>query len=101
MKRVLTFVLAFVLDMIGWAFHYWLAILLFCFVGWLLCDINPGETYNWYSGIWHGWFIVPNFIRSLFSDALYKADYYSTAYNIFYWISSIITVFSFIFGRKR
>lgn len=94
-------VLVFVFGLIDLVLHYWLAILTYCFVGWLLCDIHPGETYSWYSGIWHGCFIVPNFIRSLFGDVLYKADFYTTAYNIFYWIFSIITVLSFIFGSRR
>ena len=33
-----------------------------CFIGWLLCDIDPNKTYTWYSGIWHGMFFIPNFI---------------------------------------
>lgn len=28
-----------------------------CFIGWLLCDIDPNKTYTWYSGIWHGMFL--------------------------------------------
>lgn len=28
-----------------------------CFMGWYLCDINPNDTYSWYSGIWHGLFL--------------------------------------------
>lgn len=33
-----------------------ITILVYCFVGWLLCDINPYKYYTWYSGIWHGLF---------------------------------------------
>lgn len=72
-----------------------------CFVGWLLCDIEVGKAYSWYSGIWHGIFLPVNFIRSLiFDDVLYKASVYTTAYNVFYWIFGISSVFSFFFGGK-
>ena len=75
-----------------------IAILVYSFLGWLLCDINPHETYSWYSGIWHGLFFVCNWIRSWFGDALYKAEMYTTAYNVFYWIFSIISTIGFVFG---
>lgn len=32
-----------------------------CFIGWLLCDIDPNKTYTWYSGIWHGMFFYSEF----------------------------------------
>lgn len=73
-------------------------ILVYSFLGWLLCDINPNKEYGWLSGIWHGIFFVANWIRSLFWDSLYKAECYTTAYNVFYWIFSVISVLSFIFG---
>ena len=41
-----------------------------CFMGWYLCDINPNDTYSWYSGIWHGLFFIPNWFRSWFGDAI-------------------------------
>ena len=69
------------------------------FLGWLLCDIEPDTEYTWYSGIWHGLFFVINFIRSLFTDALYKAEEYTSAYNVFHWIFSIISVISYIFSE--
>ena len=75
-----------------------ITILVYCFLGWLLCDISPSKEYTWYSGIWHGMFFVINFVRSWFTDALYKAEIYTTAYNVFYWIFSILSVFGFIFG---
>lgn len=70
-------------------------------IGWLLCDIDVEKVYTWYSGIWHGFFFVPNFIRHLVWDSPYKAEFYTTAYNIFYWIVSIISTFDFIFGGRR
>ena len=62
-------------------------------IGWLLCDIDVEKEYTWYSGIWHGMNFIGNFTRSIFTDAIYKADYYTTAYNIWYWIWSIASVF--------
>lgn len=79
-------------------------ILVSCLVGWLLCNIDPDKTYTWYSGIWHGMFFIPNFIRSWFTDALYKAESYIAAYNVFWWIFTGLSVFSFFFGddvRRR
>ena len=74
---------------------------IYCFLGWLLCDISPYEEYEWYSGIWHGSFFLINLVRSWFSDALYKAELYTTAYNVFYWIFSILSVFATLFGNPR
>lgn len=67
-------------------------------MGWLLCDIDVDKEYTWYSGIWHGIFFVPNFIRYLVWDAPYKAELYTIGYNIWYWIFSIVTTISYIFG---
>lgn len=68
---------------------------------WLLCDINPMKTYSWYAGIWHGLFFVPNFILSLFTDTLYKANSSTTMYNVFWWIFAIINVLGTLLGSKR
>jgi hypothetical protein len=75
-----------------------ITILVYCFLGWLLCDIDAEKTYTWYSGIWHGLFFVPNLLRSWFGDALYKAETYTTAYNVFFWIFSILDVLGFFVG---
>ena len=78
-----------------------ITILVYSFFGWWLCDIEPRETYTWYSGIWHGCFFMCNWIRSWFTNALYKAEAYTTAYNIFYWIFSILSVLGFLSGGAR
>ena len=59
----------------------------------LLCiDISPDETYIWYSGIWHGIFFLPNWMWNGFNDdILYKANYYTPAYNFWWWFFSIVT----------
>lgn len=72
-----------------------------CLLGWLLCDISPTEEYGWFSGIWHGCFFMGNWVRSWFGDALYKAESYTTAYNVFYWIFSILSVLSLISPTPR
>lgn len=77
-----------------------LYILVSCLVGWLLCNIDPDKTYTWYSGIWHGMFFISNFIRSWFTDALYKAESYTAAYNVFWWIFTGLSVFSFFLWRR-
>lgn len=76
-------------------------ILVYCFLGWLLCDINPEKEYTWYSGIWHGMFFVVNLVRSWFTNALYKAEIYTATYNFFYWIFSALSVVGFLFGGAR
>lgn len=75
-----------------------ITILVYGLMGWLLCDISPEKEYGWLSGIWHGLFFVINWIRSWFWDALYKAEIYTSAYNVFFWIFSIISVIGFLFG---
>lgn len=74
-------------------FRFIIVISIQCLIAWLLCDIEPHKEYTWYSGIWHGMNFIENFTRSIFTDAIYKADYYTTAYNIWYWIWSIASVF--------
>ena len=69
-----------------------------CFMGWYLCDINPNDTYSWYFGIWHGLFFIPNWFRSWFGDAMYKANYYTTGYNVWWWITTFFSSVSFIIG---
>lgn len=70
-------------------------------IGWWLCDIDPEKSYTWYSGIWHGLFFVPNLIRSIFGDALYKANNYTSAYNVWWWIMTIWSSAGFLFGGRR
>lgn len=77
-----------------------LSYLFMIFLAWWLCDIDPDKTYTWYSGIWHGLWFVPNLIRSWFGGALYKAEHYTAAYNVWWWISTIISVWAAIFGSS-
>lgn len=76
----------------------YITIVVYCVLGKLLCDIDPNVEYTWYSGIWHGLFFVANFVRSWFTDALYKAEIYTSGYNVCYWIFSIWTVLGCLFG---
>lgn len=65
---------------------------------WWLCSIEPGKMYSGLYGLWHGIFFFPNYIRSCFGDALYKADQYTTAYNVWYLIGAVPTTFSWVVG---
>lgn len=73
--------------------RYVFALIINCALAHLLCEIdsNPDVVYTWYSGIWHGLFFFPNLILSWFTDDIYKAECYTVAYNVFYWIFSIIS----------
>ncbi len=71
------------------------------FFAWLLCDIDPEKYYSWYHGIWHGMFFIPNLIRSLFGDAIYKANHYTDAYNVWWWIMTIMSCCGVVFGKSR
>lgn len=72
--------------------------LIACLVASWLCDINSGTTYSWYHGIWHGIFFIPNLIRSIFTDAIFKAELYSSTYNIFWWITVVFEVLGILIG---
>lgn len=62
-------------------------------IAWLICNIDALDTYSWISGVFHGLFIVPNFVRHLFSnDILFFAEYHTTAYTIFYWLTAILFI---------
>lgn len=61
-----------------------------CLLASWLCDINPSKTYSWLGGIWHGLFSIPNLIRSLFNDALFWANSYTTGYKFFWWLFTLL-----------
>ena len=63
----------------------------------IICDIDPDKTYSWYSGIWHGLFFVQNSICGLFTDNISKANHYTTAYNVLWWITTVINTFMAVF----
>lgn len=64
-----------------------------------LCDIDIAEGYTWYSGIWHGMFFVPNYALHLFADTPFKAEFYTSGYNVCHWIFSIISTVLYALGR--
>lgn len=62
-------------------------------IAWLICNIDASDTYSWISGVFHGLFIVPNFVRYLFSnDILFFAENHTTAYTIFYWLTAALFI---------
>ena len=60
------------------------------------CNISPNDTYCWYHGIYHGICFFPNWVMSWFSDTLYMAEIYTTAYKVFYWIFKEISALVFL-----
>lgn len=76
--------------------------LIFCFISIQLCEIRIDKEYSWYSGIWHGIFVIPKWIFSFFVDApiYFKAPVSTLAYKIFWWISLIIFPLG-IFGSRN
>jgi hypothetical protein len=64
--------------------------LTFCLLTINICYIEPYKTYTWYSGIWHGLFVIPHWVVSWFSEGIYcKAPNSTTAYSIWWWITLI------------
>ena len=73
--------------------------LAFCLLTTKICYINPDKTYTWYSGIWHGIFVIPHWVVSWFSNDIYcKAPNSTTAYSIWWWISFIFLGLSILGG---
>lgn len=73
--------------------------LAFCLLTTRIAYINPEKTYSWYSGIWHGIFIIPKWVVSWFSSDIYcKAPNSTTAYSIWWWITLIFSIFSILGG---
>ena len=59
-------------------------------------DFQPDYEYSWYWMFFHGGLIIPNWIYSWFIDTkLCKPELYTTAYNVFWWLSAIGMAISF------
>lgn len=71
-------------------------LLIASFVSYILCDIDPNKNYIWYHGVWHGFCFSFNFIMSLFTDQIYKAEYYSIGYNVWWWLLTPISILRFL-----
>lgn len=62
-------------------------------LAYFFCDINPAESYVWYDGIWDGLCFIPNLVFSIFDgDRLCKALDYTSAYNVCWWIFTVVAV---------
>lgn len=61
-------------------------------------NIKPDYEYTWWwAMLWHGPMMVYNWIISLFdADKLCKAPLHTTAYNVWWWLSSIGSVIWFV-----
>jgi hypothetical protein len=86
---------------IGSLFFYVGVLLMFCLISVKICYINPDKNYGWLSGIWHGIFVLPNWIASWFLDNIYcKAPHASIGYTIWWWISFILIGLGIFKSRK-
>ena len=69
--------------------------------GWV---IEPDVEYGIWHGVVDGLLFVGNYIRSWFVDVPYKAEIYTTGYNIAYWfiaISEVMQSLRFVFRFTR
>ena len=60
-------------------------------------SIEAGKLYGWFAGIFHGMWVVPNYVISLVMDGhLVRATSYTTAYFNIWWIFFVITAFYYV-----
>lgn len=71
------------------------------YLTWLICQIEAMQTYDWFFGILHGFFFIPNFLRSCLTGSLYIALDHTTAYTVFYWISAVASLSALIYFVVR
>lgn len=91
-----------ILLLVGSIIFYIGIFLVFCLLSTKICYINPDKTYTWYSGIWHGIFVIPHWVVSWFSNDIYcKAPNATTAYSIWWWISFIFLGLSILGGGRN
>jgi hypothetical protein len=91
-----------IILLIGTIIFYIGIFLAFCLLSTKLSYINPDKTYYWYSGIWHGIFVIPHWVLSWFLDDIYcKAPNSSTAYSIWWWFSFIFFGLGVLGGSSR
>ena len=85
------------LSIIGTVIFYLGIFLVFCLLTLRISYINPDTTYSWFSGIWHGLFVIPKWIVSWFSDDIYcKAPNSTMAYSVWWWITFIFSTLSIL-----
>lgn len=59
----------------------------------LFFSIEPLKEYCWWQGIFHGSWVIPNWITSWVVEPYYvKALFHTTAYNVFWWISFVFSI---------
>ena len=74
-----------------------IVVLIIMFVLAYLFSIEGGKEYGWFAGIFHGGWVVPNYIISLFVNNYYiKAPLHTAAYNVFWWITFVGSIIYYI-----
>ena len=67
-RKLLRLIMKFLLGCLSIVICLAIPVAIACALAAWLCDIEPDKTYTWYSGIWHGLFCIPNWIRSFFDS---------------------------------
>ena len=92
MRFILAFFMAIISILKEFAL-YCVALSFFMLIALLICDIEAQEHYSWFSGIWHGIFVIPNYVRSILNpEVLYKAQNSTSMYNILWWIAIVMQI---------
>lgn len=64
----------------------------------LLFPIVADHFYGWFGGLFHGAFLIPNWIISWFADGhLLRAPLCSEAYNVWWLTGAVLGIILFIF----
>ena len=66
-----------------------------CLIAEKICFIRSDIRYEWYSGIWHGLFVIPNWILSnLFDKNVYcQAPNHTSGYVFYWWLMLVFHTF--------
>ena len=63
----------------------------------LLFPIVVDKVYGWFGGLFHGAFLIPNWVISWFANGhLLKAPLYSGAYNVCWWVGVVLSINSYL-----
>jgi hypothetical protein len=60
--------------------------------------VYEGFLLGWWAPCIHGTCFIPNYIHSMIEEGrLFKATSYSTAYNVWWWLTAVSGVYTIIF----
>lgn len=81
------------------ALNYLISVIVVSAILGAIFSIDPTKEYGWFGGMFHGAWVIGNWILSLFmDDHLVKAPLHTTAYNVFWWIWCVFVLISCFFN---